>query len=218
MSSIFINGAQYAVSTTLGTAIAVSAISNANPAVATASAPPADGSLVVIKSGWPELNETIARTAEADAASFVLGGVNTSSTTRFPVGEGVGSVQIASGFVSLSQVRDVTMSGGEQQYYQWQYVEDRSSRQRQKPTYKNAMSLAVVMDYDPSLPWYETLIDLDGIKDPVVLRELLPNGSTIYYYAYPSFNKVPTKTVNENVTVTATFSLISDPMRYDGGI
>lgn len=34
------------------------------------------------------------------------------------------------------------------------------------------------------------------------------------YVNYPSFNKVPTVTKNENQQVTATFSLASAPIRY----
>lgn len=214
MGSIFINGATYAVSTTLGAAVPVTALTNADPAVATAAAPPPDGSIVVVKSGWPELSETVARTASASTDSFELEEIDTSDVVRFPAGEGVGSVRVAGGFSSLSQVRNVEMPGGEQQFFQFQYVEDRSGRQRQKPTFKNAMSMVITLDYDPDLTWYQILIDLDARREPIVLRETLPNGALIYYYAYPSFNKVPTKTINENIVVTATFSLIADPIRY----
>ena len=82
------------------------------------------------------------------------------------------------------------------------------------PTFKNAMGLNIVMDYDPDLPWYDALVEADRLKVPVVLRETLPNEDVLYYYGYLGFNKVPTHTVNENMTVTASFSLQSDPVRY----
>lgn len=215
MSSIFINGTKYSVSTGLAAAVPVTAITNAKPAVATAATPPVDGSILVINSGWSELDETVARSANADADSFELEGVDTTSTTRFPAGEGAGSVRVVSGWVSLDQVRDVQVTGGDQQYFQYQYVEDRSSRQRQKPTFKNAITLTFLLDYDPSKLWYQALIEADAARDPVVVRGILPNGAVLLYYAYPSFNKVPTGTVNENLQNTATFSLIADPIRYE---
>jgi len=216
MSSIFINGTQYFVSKALAAAIPVTAISNANPAVATSASPPADGAIVVVASGWSGLNETVARTANAAADSFELAGVNTTNESRFPPGLGAGSVREVTDWTPLIQVRSADLSGGEQQFYQYQYVEDPSSRQRQKPTFKNPMVLTIGLDYDPSLQWYEDLIAADEAGVPVVLRTVLPNGSEILYYAYPSFNKVPTQTLNENMQNTATFSLISDPVRYDG--
>jgi hypothetical protein len=215
MSSIFINGTKYAVSTTLAAAIPVTAVSNANPAVATAVAPPADGSILVIGSGWSELDGTVARSADADADSFTLEGVNTTSTTRFPAGEGGGNVRIASGFVGMDQVTDVQTAGGDPQYFTYQYVEDASSRQRQKPTFKNPITLTFLMDYDPDKPWYEALIGVDFAREPVVIRATLPNGAVILYYGYPSFNKVPTGAVNVNLQNTFTLSLLADPIRYE---
>ncbi len=214
MSATFPNGTLFAVSTLFAPAVLVTAITNAANAVASAASPPADGSIVVVKSGWPDLNERVARTAEADADSFQLQGMNTTSLVRFPAGEGAGSVCVASGWVTLSQVTDVAKSGGEQQYYQWQYVEDRSGRQRQRPTFKNAKAITLTLDFDDALAWYSTLVEADAIKDPIVLRATLPNGKQLYYYVYPSFDGDPSMTINQNMQNTATFSMISDFTLY----
>lgn len=215
MSSRFINGAKYAISTQLAAAIAITAVTNANPAVASSGTLPTDGDILIIKSGWTELNDAVLRADTPSGGTFKLEGYDSTDTARFPAGEGIGTYIKASNFVSLSQVRDVQMDGGEQQYFQYQYVEDQGGRQRQKPTYKNAMSMRVVIDYDPNLAWYAALVEADRKKIDVVLREILPAGDVIYYVGTLAFNKVPTKGINENMTVTATFSLSSDPTRYD---
>lgn len=216
MAARFINGAKYALSQAIAAAVAMTAVSNANPAVALTATPPVNGSVVVLLSGWPELNETVARTAgQVAATSFQIEGFNSTDTVRFPATEGVGTFAVASSFVSLSQVRDVVMDGGEQDYFEFQYVEDASSKKRRVPTSKSPDGMSIVLDYDPNLVWYDAMIELDRLKEPVVLRETLPNGDVIYYYGYVSFNKVPTKTLNENMTVKATFSLLADPIRYD---
>lgn len=215
MSSIFINGTRYSMSTSLGAAVAITAISNWNPAVASSATPAPDESILVLKSAWTNLNETVARSANADADSFELEGVDTSSTLLYPAGGGAGTYQAVGSWVGLDQVRDVVMAGGEQQFFNYQYVEDPTSRQRQKPTFKNAMTMTVSLDYDPSKPWYAALIEADRLREPVVIRGVLPNGSTLLYYAYPSFNKVPMGQVNENLQNTAVFSLIADPIRYE---
>jgi hypothetical protein len=215
MSSRFINGAQYAVSTALAAAVAFTTASNAAPPVLAAATTPNAGSIVVIKSGWTNLNETVAKVAtETEGVSFTLGEVDTTDAVRYPAGEGAGTYEVASDFVGLSQVRDVAFAGGEQNFFEFQYVEDANGRIRRKPTSKSAESFEITMDYDPNLPWYAALIELDRLQEPVVLREILPGGDTIYYYGYISFNKVPTKGLNENMTNKATFSLSADPIRY----
>src|SRR6478736_885416 len=196
--------------------VAISGVTNADPAVASTATTPTNGDILIIKSGWTELNETVARAAGVSAGvSFQLEGVDTTSTIRFPAGEGAGTYEKASSFVSITQVRDVVMDGGEQDFFEFQYVEDASSKKRRVPTSKSPDGMTITMDYDPDLAWYDALIELDRLKEPVVLRETLPNGDVIYYYGYVSFNKVPTKTLNENMTVKATFSLLADPIRYD---
>lgn len=215
MSSYFPNGTQYAISTTLAAAIALTAITNANPAVASAAAPPADGSIVVLASGWSALNDTVAKTANAAADSFELAGVDTTSLVDFPAGAGAGTARVAGGWVPITQVRSNNVTGGEQQFFTYQYVEDKSNRQRQKPTTKSPIVITLNMDYDPALPWYEALIQADKLGQPVILRATLTSGDVIYYLAYPSFNKVPTGGLNENQQNVATFSLLGDPVRYE---
>lgn len=215
MSSIFINGTRYSMSTALAAAVPITAITNAKPAVASAATPPSDKSVLVLKSAWTNLNETVARSANADADSFEIAGVDTTNTVLYPAGSGAGNFQAVTSWVDLDQVRDVVMAGGDQQFFNYQYVEDLTSRQRQKPTFKNAMTMTVSLDYDPDKPWYAALTEADRMREPVVVRGVLPNGSTLFYYAYPSFNKVPVGQVNENLQNTAVFSLIADPIRYE---
>ena len=216
MSSRFINGAKYAFSTTVAAPVAFSAVSNAAPPVLLASVTPNDGSIVIVNSGWTELNETVSRTSgEVDSVSFRLESADATDTVRYPPGEGTGTYAIASAFVAISQVRDVQTQGGEQQFFTYQHVEDQNGVQRRVPTFKNAMGMDITMDFDSSLGWYASLIELDRLRKPVVMRETLPNGDLIYYYGYLSFNKVPSHQLNENMTVKATFSLLCDPVRYD---
>lgn len=216
MSSRFINGARYAIATTVAAPVAISAVTNAAPPVASAATTPNNGDVLIIESGWPDLNEVIVKSAgEVEGVSFQMAGYDATDTVRYPAGEGIGTYSVASNFVSMDQVRDVTTDGGDQQYFDYQYVEDAGGRQRRKPTFKNAMGFNIVLDYDPDKPWYDALKNADRVKDPVVLRETLPNGDVLYYYGYIGFNGVPTKTINENMTVQASFSLQSDPIRYE---
>ena len=216
MGSAFIDGSSFYFSSTLGSAIAVTGISNADPAVASASSPPMDGDIAIVSSGWARLNETVARVANSTASDFELEGVDTSDTGKYPAGQGAGSVQVASGFFNVNQITDVQVSGGDQDFYTWDYVEDPSGRQRKRPTTKAPIEQKLMLDYDPSLAWHQKLVDLDASKQLCVMKRVLPNGtSTIYSLGYLSFQEVPTGNKHENQKVTATFSMVAPPIRYD---
>lgn len=217
MTSRMINGAKFAVSSALGAAAAITAVNNANPGVASSLTPPTEGDVVVLTfPGLPELDDSVVRAGTVVAGtSFELEGVDTTDAVRFPTEDSAGAYRAVSGFVPLSQVRDLDMSGGDQQFHQFQNVEDPTSRQRQDPTFKNPMVLRIDLAYDPALPWFAALKEADRRKEPVVVREVLPNGDTTYYYGMMSFNGVATKSLNEHMLVSATLSLYADPIRYD---
>lgn len=217
MTTRLANGTRFAVSQVLSAAAAMTAISNANPAVVSAAAGlPAEGDIVLLESNWPDLLDVPARVGTVVAGtSFVALGIDTTDTEFFPAGEGGGTFRIASDYLSLNQVTDVSTSGGDQNNYTWQFLEDRSGRQRSTPTYKSAMYYTLTMAYDPDLPWHAALLALDKAREMVVLRETLPGGDVIYYAGYISYNGVPSKTINENMVVTATFYINSDPIRYE---
>ena len=214
MSSLFPNGTKYAISTALATAIAVTAISDANPAVASAANPPAANAIGVLTSGWSDINNRVVRAITPTENGFTLDGIDTSEAANFPAGESAGAFQVVSGWTPIDQVANVASSGGDQQYYTWQYVEDTSGRQQQKPTVKNPLTMTLTLDYDPDKPWFAALIAADRARQPVVLRAILPSGVTMYYLVFPSFNEAPTQTVNQNMQNVATFSLINAPVRY----
>lgn len=215
MASLMVNGARYAVATQLAAAVALSGITNANPAVASAGTTPNVGDVTLITSGWSELNGAVARVAtEVEGVSFTLGGVDTSDIVRYPSGEGGGTYQVASGFVNIPKIRELNLQGGEQNFYTYQYVDDPSGRQMQAPTFKSAQTLTLQVDYDPSLPHFNQLVELDRKRGVAILRETLPNGDVIYYVGWISFNKVPSKVLNEFMANQLTFSLTADPIRY----
>jgi hypothetical protein len=205
MAALFPNGSVFAIATSKATALAVTAITNASEAVATVTGTaPNVGDIVVISSGWAELNGAVARVKAVDTQDVTLEGIDTSDTVRYPAGEGVGSIAVASSWTSFSQVTDSQNSGGEQQFYQWVYLED--GVQRQRPTFKNARSLQITMDYDPSLSWHAALLAADRARTEYVIRLTLPNGDVIFYNMYVSFDGEPTTTINQNMQVVATFS------------
>ncbi len=214
MPSRLVNGAQFAISTVLAAAVPITAISNASPPVATTASPPALNAVTLLTSGWPSLTGRVVRAGSPLANSFTLLGLNTVDVSQYQPGEGAGVFQVASGFIGLSKVVQVAKSGGEQNFATRQYIEDPTGTQVQFPTYKSAISFQMELDYDPSLPWFAALVELNRTRGVTVLREVLPGGDTILYPGTVSFDDVPSKSVNEVMGVTATFSLTAPPIRY----
>lgn len=212
MSLKFANGAVIGFSTAYATAVTASAISNASPAVATVPTGTVDpDAVLIVRSGWAGINERVAVAGDETGGALPLIGLNTTSTIDYPAGQGAGSVIAVSSFVDFNQQGDLTTSGGEQQFWTGQFLEDRSGRQIQVPTFKNAKTLTLPLYFDPALPWYAAAVEADRRKEPVVLRIALPDGDTIYRYGYMSFDSDPTLAANNPMQVTMTFSALSEP-------
>jgi hypothetical protein len=210
-----INGARYAVATQLAAAVAITALTNADPANATGASAPLVGDVLLLSSGWTELDEAPARAANVVGMAFDLEGYNTSDVNRFPAGEGVGAFRVASAFVNLPKIHDIQAQGGDQNFATRQYVSDPNGKQVQAPTFKAAQSRVFMLDYDPDKPHFAALIEADRKREIVILRETLTNGDVIYYAGYLSFNKEPTRAMNEFMSNAMTFSMTSDSVRYD---
>jgi len=213
MSANLPNGTKIAIASAYGSEFAITALSNASPAVATAAAHgQADGGIIVVESGWAALDGRTVRVDGSDAGTFQLEGINTLSTRKYEAGAGIGSARPVTAWTPITQVTGSNSSGGEQQFVQWVYLED--GQQRQRPTFKNARALQITLADDPSLPWNAVLKAADEDGEPRAVRFALPGGGFIYYNMYVSFNDEPTTTANEIMTVTAYMSLVAPSIRY----
>lgn len=210
MSSDFINGSKYAFSTTLGAAVAITAITNASPPAITASPMPANDDVILLQSNWSDLNDQATYT---DSLGHLFE-LDTTDTRLFPPGEGEGSYQVADGFLSLTQIREAPQSGGDTNQFTYGYIDDSGNRQRTKPTDKNAIVITFTLDRDITLPWFAALKKLDKSRQMSVMRETLKSGEILLYTGYWSFQPSPSRTRNENMTVTAVFSVNSEIVSF----
>lgn len=215
MSQFFINGAKYAFSTVIGAAVNVTAISNAVNAIVTAASAPDDGTIVLLRSNWPDLNDQATYTSGKAGNSFTLDRIDTTDQSLFQQGEELpASYQVLSGFTNLSQIRDIQQSGGDTNQFTFGYIDRKSPRQLSKPTDQNPLVLTFVLDYDPSLAWDLALEKVSDAREMICMRERLPTGDVLLYTGYLSYQKSPTRVRNENMTVTAVMSINSDILRF----
>ncbi|MCO5412850.1 phage tail protein [Ralstonia mojiangensis] len=210
------NGTTFAIASAYGVAKPFSAITNAKPPhVTSVGHGLADGAIVEILSGWSSLDGRVARIDTSAADDFTLEGFDTTNVSKYPAGTGIGSVRAVQAWQQISQVLSSAASGGEQQFYNYSFLED-TGDEKQIPTIRSARSFALTIADDPSLPHYAVLEAADDDREPRSILMTLPGGSKLYARAYVSFSKVPTTTKNEAMTIAVTLSLTGEVTRYAG--
>lgn len=205
------NGATVFVGSKISEKIPFSAITNAVNAVITVEADTVnEGDIVLISSGWSHLSNVVAKVTSVESTKATLGGINTSNTKIFIPGSGVGSIQVIdpTSWVQIPQITEVSASGGEQNYYQFQFLED--DQQRSLPTFKSARTQSYTIAHDNQQPFYEVLKAADLAGDTLPMYMYVPKAKeTRYWSATPSFNGEPNPVVNQIETVTASFAVQS---------
>ncbi len=206
------NGIIFSLATGYGSIVNVSGISNADPGVVTATAHGLqDGDIFELKSGWQKLNERIFRVDNPDTNSFDLEGFDTTDTVRFPIGSAAGTLREVTQWTQLTQVLELTTSGGEMQFTTYSFLED--DFDSQLPTTASAQSKTMSIADDDSLAGYQALKEAAEKREIRALRGQLPDGSVILYNGYVSFNETPSMTKGQIMACQATFSLRGRPVR-----
>lgn len=208
------NGVTLAIATAYDAPDTVSAVTNANPAVATTTAAHGitTGDFVEVTSGWAKLNNRIVRAAAASGSTLSYEGIDATNTQSYPPGSGGGSVRKISTWTQISQILELTSSGGEMQFVTYSFLEQ--DFESQLPTQASPMTMTIGIADDPTLPGYVALKNVADTRQLVAMRATLPDGSIILYNGYVSFNETPTMTKNQLMQVNATFSLQGRPVRY----
>jgi hypothetical protein len=213
MSVSLPNGSTVAIASGYGSALTVTALTNANPAVATSTAHGlSNGDYVEITSGWSRLNNKVVRVAGVTANTFELEGIDTSSTAIYPAGTGTGSVREVTGWTQISQILASSSTGGEQQFLTYQFLE--ADAETQIPTTKSAGGMELSIGDDPTLAGFIALVAANDDRLKRALRITLASDAKILYNAYCSINKTPSLTVNELMASQATLSFLTEPVRY----
>jgi len=217
MSVSLPNGTTISIASGYGAVKTMSALSNANPAIATlqSSHGVADNDYIEVTSNWSRLTDKILRASLVSSPGdndVGLAGYDTSSTTIYPAGSGTGSVREITGWTQLSQILTSQSSGGEQQFTEYQFLE--SDAKKRIPTFKNPAGLSFNIADDPTLAGYILASTANDDRLPRAVKAVLPSGAIILYNAYISLNKTPTLTVNEVMAVEVTLSLLNEPVRY----
>ena len=192
----------------------VSAVTNANPAVATITGHGyLTGDEVLFNSGWEDATDAMYKIEVVDPNTVKLLGLDTSSTSFFPAGTGIGSTQKATGWTVIPQVLTISSSGGDAKFTDVNPLAKRNGIKI--PTGFNATSITLSLGYDAANANYKTMVGISRTLSKVAFRQVLSGGSTQYGYGYMSVSEFPKLNNNQVNTVDAALAFLGKTMSYD---
>lgn len=213
MAYSFPEGAKLYFSTTLATAKTVSAVTNANPAVASSTAHGyIDGDELLFTSGWEDATDTIFRADQLTADTFGLTGLDTSNTTYFAAGGGVGTTQKISSWLEIPQVLGISTSGGDARFTDVAPLAKRNGIR--VPTGFNPLALTIEMGHDASNANYQSMLSISRGLSKVAFKLVLSGGATNYGYGYMSVSEVPSLNANQANKVSAAITFLGRSISY----
>jgi len=213
MAYYFPEGSSQQFSSTFASAKTVSAVTNANPAVATSTAHSyATNDEILFTSGWEDATDTVYKIEVVDANSFKILGLDTSNTSFYPSGSGTGTAQKISGWTAIPQVLTISSSGGDARFTE---VNPLAKRNGVKiPTGFNATSVTLTLAHDASNANYQTMIGISRTLSKVAFKQVISGGAVTYGYGYMSASEMPKLNNNQVNTVDAALAVLGRSISY----
>lgn len=173
------SGTISSVATAFAAAKTVSGVSNAAEAVVTATAHGMSvGDIVEVTSGWARLNLRAFRVKTVpDANSLVLEQADTSNTSLFPAGAGIGSIRKVNTWVQLTNTLNPNSSGGEAKKVTYKFTE--SDVEYNINDGFSAVDRTFDIDADAiTTPGYLALRQLTDVQTNTIMRKVAKSGAT----------------------------------------
>jgi len=206
------NNISFAIATAYATAVTLTAVSNASEAVATATNTLAAGDLIEYTGGWGQANNRVFRVKAPSGTSFTFEGLDTTDTSLFPAGAGVGSVRKITTRVPIVQVVSADISGGDGKTQTVSLLDN--NVEVVLPDGFTATTVTMTIADEPSKPHHAALKAIsDGTKIAALIGTL-PSGGLLLYSGYCSFNENPSLAKGSVMSVKSTHTLLNKVVRY----
>jgi len=207
-------GSSQQFSNTLAAAKTITAITNANPAVATCTGHGyTTGDEIMLSSGWEDATDSVYKIESVDANSFKVLGLDSTNTSFFPAGSGGGSAQKLSAWTAIPQVLTISASGGDARFTDVNPLAKRNGIRI--PTGFNATSITLSLGFDATTPTYKTMVGLSRSLSKVAFKQVLSGGSVQYGWGYLTVSEFPKLNNNQVNTVDAALTFLGRTMSYD---
>ena len=208
------NGAQIALATTFGASTTISAITNAKPAVATATGHAfTNGGILLLSNSWTKTDNGVFRVGGAVAAtSFAIEGLDSTDASKFPIGGGAGSAREITAWTQLPKIPTFEMTGGDAKSFTTSYID--YEKDFEIFTGTNPERLNFTISYQPDSASYAALVAAGESGTIQVVRLVLKDGSTLYYPGQVFFNKAPVTTKDQEMVNNVSLALQGEITRY----
>lgn len=207
-------GSSQQFSNTLAAAKTITAITNANPAVATCTAHGyTTGDEIMLSSGWEDATDSVYKIESVDSNSFKILGLDSTNTSFFPTGSGGGSAQKLSAWTAIPQVLTISASGGDARFTDVNPLAKRNGIRI--PTGFNATSVTLSLGFDATTPAYKTMVGISRSLSKVAFKQVLSGGSVQYGWGYLTVSEFPKLNNNQVNTVDAALTFLGRTMSYD---
>jgi hypothetical protein len=213
MSYYFPEGSRIYFSSTLAAAKTVSILTNANPALATATAHGySDNDEILLNSGWEDAHEAVWRVDQQSADTFLVLGLDSSNTAFYPAGTGIGSASKVSSWVEIPQWLGIATDGGDPRFTE---IAPLSRRNAFKvPTGFNPYGITLTLGHDPANAAWLQMLALSRTLSKTAFKIALGGGGTMYMYGYMACSEMPSLNVNEPNKATVAISSLNRPISY----
>lgn len=190
MAYHFPAGTKAYYSTTFASPKTVTGVTNADPAVATATSHGyTDGDPVLFESGWQDASDTIFEVDSQTADTFDIDGLNSTDTNVYAAGTGTGTTKEVSSWVEFPQVLSISTNGGGIKYGT---VDPIGSRQATKqPVGFEAIGVDMKLGYDPANATIAALQALTRSFSKAAFKLVLPGGGRVYGYGNVACSEFP---------------------------
>lgn len=172
-------GTIFSIGSAIAAARTVTVVTNAAEAVVTSTAHGySNGDRVIMISGWGRLNKRAFRIKSVTTDTFVLEGADTTNTTFFPAGQGVGTVQKINTFTQFTGVMNPQSSGGDPKTVAYKFIE--SDVEYSINDGFTATSYTCELDADTiGSAGYTALKSLTDVQTDTVLQMVTRSGSIL---------------------------------------
>ncbi|MCE3262617.1 MAG: hypothetical protein K0R43_1696 [Pseudoduganella sp.] len=200
-------------SATFASAKTITAVTNANPAVATSTAHGyTTNDEILLTSGWEDATDTVFRIEVVDANSFKILGLNTTNTSFFPAGTGTGTAQKISAWQTIPQVLTIASSGGDPKFTEVNPLSKRNGLSI--PTGFNSSNLTLTLGHDATNATYQQMLDISRSLSKVAFRQVLSGPSYQYGYGYMATSEVPQLNAGQVNQVTSSLAFQGRVISY----